>query len=45
MGLRTGLDVMEKNLLSLPGIEHRLLGRPARSLVAILAPSVARLRI
>jgi hypothetical protein len=35
VGPRSGLDVMEKRLLLLPGIEPRLLGRPARNLLAI----------
>jgi hypothetical protein len=46
IGLRTGLDVMDKSLLALPGIEPRLLGRATRSLVAISTefyPAILRL--
>jgi hypothetical protein len=34
--LRARLKVMENNLLHLPGIETRLIGRPASSLIALL---------
>jgi hypothetical protein len=34
-GSRFGCYAEEKYLLPLPGIEHRFLGRPARSLVTI----------
>jgi hypothetical protein len=32
---RTGLDPVEKNILTLPVIEPRFLGRPVRNLVGI----------
>jgi hypothetical protein len=37
VGPKAGLDAVEKkNIFSLPGIEPRLLGRQARSVIAIL---------
>jgi hypothetical protein len=44
MGLRAGLDVMEKcKYLTLPGLELRSLFRPARSLFASPAPEVSNI--
>jgi len=34
---RAGLDVSEKSVLPLPGIEPRFLGRPARVTVTVLS--------
>jgi hypothetical protein len=38
LGLRTGLNAVEerKNILLLPGIEHRFIGRESHSLVSVL---------
>jgi len=33
---RAGLDVSEKSVLPLPGVERRFLGRPARVTVTVL---------
>jgi hypothetical protein len=44
LGLRSGLEIMEQNLLPLPGMQPRLLGRPARSVVAT-STELSRLRV